>query len=117
MKRNKKQIKEIVAEYWPIPLQQEIEAAGNRVLNRLRAELESHDTSLRSLYGDGWSTPYLKQHEFQVLTAAVLLNGQGTASQLRNIVETWTGHDNLAVVPLTSCHRGFPSGTGNRPPK
>jgi len=64
-----------------------VEAAGLRVWNRLAAQLENHNTSLRSLYGDGWSAPALKPREFQVLSAAALLDAQGASGTLCDIYE------------------------------
>ena len=66
MKRKKESMKEIVARYWPTPPQKEMDAATDRVLSRLLSELDNHDTSLRSLYSDGWNCPPLNQDEFQI---------------------------------------------------
>src|SRR5436189_3206462 len=54
-KRKKMSMDEILTKYWPSPSQQEVEADCEEVWKQLEAELEKHDTSLRSLYGDGWS--------------------------------------------------------------
>jgi len=54
-------------------------------------ELDKHDTSLRSLYGDGWSAPPLKQREFEVLTAAALLDGNGSLSEIHAVVAARVG--------------------------
>ena len=62
-----------------------MEAAGARIWSRLAAELDKRDTSLRSLYGDGWSAPPLKPREFQVLSAAAWLLNEGAAATLDDI--------------------------------
>ena len=85
MKRDKK-IRQIVNQYFPTPPKHEIEDAGRRVWERISAELDKRDTSLRSLYGDGWSAPPLKQREFEVLSAAALLEGNGTLSEIHEAV-------------------------------
>jgi len=55
------------------------------VWERISAELDKHDTSLRSLYGDGWSAPPLKQREFEVLSAVALLEGNGTLAEIYHV--------------------------------
>ena len=55
MKRKKMNMDEILKRYWPKAPKEEVEAASASVWKRIEAELEKHDTSLRSLYGDGWS--------------------------------------------------------------
>src|ERR1700733_12130526 len=86
-------MKEVVARYWPSPPAQEMEAASDRVRQRLRSELEKHDTSLRSLYGDGWNAPSLNQDELQILTAASLLGGEGTDTGVYRKALEWGGSD------------------------
>ncbi|PYR81460.1 MAG: hypothetical protein DMG18_16280, partial [Acidobacteria bacterium] len=54
-KPKKMSMDEILTKYWPSPSQQEVEADCEEVWKQLEAELEKHDTSLWSLYGDGWS--------------------------------------------------------------
>ena len=85
MKRDKN-IKQIVNQNYQTPPKHEIEDAGRRVWERISAELDKRDTSLRSLYGDGWSAPPLKQREFEVLSAATLLEGNGTLSEIHEAV-------------------------------
>jgi len=53
--------------------------------------MEKHDLSLRSLYGDGWNAPPLDQGDFQILTAASLLGGQGTAESILRTAGNWGG--------------------------
>ena len=74
-----------------------MEAAGQRVLRRLREELKQHDTSLRSLYGDGWSVGPLKDDEFRVLSAVFQL-GEGALTDIQRIVENWAGGFRIANV-------------------
>src|SRR5437867_977194 len=68
---------------------------------QLEAELEKHDTSLWSLYGDGWSAAPLKQIEFQVLTAVSLLGDRGTLKSITQMVDKWTGREMVGRVYLT----------------
>ncbi len=65
------------------------------------AELEKHDTSLRSLYGDGWSAEPLEQREFQVLTAAALLGDSASLATISKMVENWTGREMVGRVYAT----------------
>src|SRR5438093_7536494 len=101
MKRKKMKMDEILKRYWPKPPKEEVEAAGERVWKRIEAELEKHDTSLRSLYGDGWSAAPLEQREFQVLTAVSLLGDRGTLKSITAMVDKWTGREMVGHVYLT----------------
>ncbi len=94
MKR-KMRINRILARYMPRPPRDEIEAAGQAVLGSLRAELEKHDTSLRSLHGDGWNAPAVDQSELQILTVLSLLGGQ---ARIMSIAETAPGAFGRAMV-------------------
>ena len=100
MKRDKN-IKQIVNQNYQTPPKHEIEDAGRRVWKRISAELDKRDTSLRSLYGDGWSAPPLKEREFHVLRAAALLNGKGTLSEIHEAVEARVGRVRPFMVFLT----------------
>src|SRR5205809_5262360 len=100
-KRKKMNMDEILRKYWPPASPEEVESAGERVWNRLEAELDKHDTSLRSLYGDGWSAPPLEQLEFQVLTAVSLLGDRGTLKSITAMVHKWTGREMVGRVYLT----------------
>src|SRR5437870_3115187 len=100
MKRKKMKMDEILKRYWPKPPKEEVEAAGERVWKRIEAELEKHDTSLRSLYGDGWSAAPLEQREFQVLTAVSLLGDRGTLKSITAMVDKWTGREMVGHVYL-----------------
>ena len=62
---------------------------------RLEAELDKRDTSLRSLYGDGWSAEPLEQREFQVLTAVSELDDQADLGKVTEMVQNWTGRRTL----------------------
>jgi hypothetical protein len=46
-----------------------VDEIGDRVWKRLEAEMDKHDLSLRSLFGDGWSAPALNKKEHLVLNA------------------------------------------------
>src|SRR5438876_795546 len=77
-KRKKMNMDEILRKYWPSASHQEVESAGERVWKRLEAELDKHDTSLRSLYGDGWSATPLcceKIRGFSGVTPSGLASG------------------------------------------
>src|SRR5437870_3546100 len=91
-------MKEIVARYWPAPPAHEMEAASDRVRQHLRNEFEKHDTSLRSLYGDGWSAPPLELNEFQILTAASLLGGEGTGRSVYRKALGWGSSELVALA-------------------
>ncbi len=101
-KRKKMSMDEILTKYWPSPSQQEVEADCEEVWKQLEAELEKHDTSLWSLYGDGWSAAPLKQIEFQVLTAVSLLGDRGTLKSITQMVDKWTGREMVGHVYLTT---------------
>jgi hypothetical protein len=75
-----------------------MEAATDRILNRLLSELDKHDTSFRSLSGDGWNAPPLEQNEFQILTAASLLGGEGTEATVYRKALEWGGPELLALA-------------------
>src|SRR5437867_13379145 len=100
-KRKKMNMDEILRKYWSPVSPEELESASGRVWNRLEAELDKHDTSLRSLYGDGWSAPPLEQLEFQVLTAVSLLGDRGTLKSITAMVHKWTGREMVGHVYLT----------------
>ena len=100
-RRKKMSIDEILRKYWPSPSQEEVEAACEEVWKRIEAELDKHDTSLWSLYGDGWSAAPLKQTEFQVLTAVSLLGNRGTLKSITQMVDKWTGREMVGHVYLT----------------
>src|SRR2546422_4073477 len=99
-KRKKMNMDEILRKYWPSASHEEVESADERVWKRVEAELDKHDTSLRSLYGDGWSAPPLEQREFQVLTAVSLLGDRGTLKSITAMVHKWTGRELVGHVYL-----------------
>src|SRR5262245_40895900 len=104
-KRKNMNMDETLRKYWPSASDEEVESASARVWNRLEAELEKHDTSLRSLYGDGWSAPPLEQLEFQVLTAVSLLGDRGTVksitAMIHKMVQKWTAREMAGHVYVT----------------
>ncbi len=99
--RKKMSMDEILKKYWPSPSEEEVEAACDEVWKRIEAELEKYDTSLWSLYGDGWSAAPLEQTEFQVLTAVSLLGDRGTLKSITRMVDKWTGREMVGHVYLT----------------
>src|SRR4051812_48156950 len=94
-------MRQIVANCWPTAPEHEVKSAADRVLKRLRVELKEHDTSLRSLSGDGWSAEPLSQRELQVLTAVSVLNGKGTVLSILRTVESWSDGLDFVDVMLT----------------
>jgi len=125
MKRNKRDIQQFIDRVWPTPPPQEVEAACDRVWQRLEEDLKHYDTSLLSLSGDGWSAPAVNQRELQVLTAAAMLGGQGDIHRITNVVETWTGGTMIGKVYAALCrleerglmtyHRSAPAEKGGEP--
>ena len=89
MKFKKRNIKEILEICQPDPPEEETRKAQERVWERLSEELKKHDTSLRSLTGDGWNAPALEQREFQVLTAVSMVAGKGRLGDVTRRVQTW----------------------------
>jgi hypothetical protein len=67
VKRKKRSIKEIVALSLPRLSEEEVQGARGRGWKRLEAEMETHDLSLRWLYGDGWSVPRLDDGDFWIV--------------------------------------------------
>ena len=100
-KRKKMNMGEILRKYWPSASHEEVESADERVWKRLEAELEKHDTSLWSLYGDGWIAAPLEQTAFQVLSAVSLLGDRGTLKSITQMVDKWTGREMVGHVYLT----------------
>src|SRR2546426_2758144 len=125
-RRKKMSMDEILRKYWPSPSQEEVEAACEEVWKRLEAELDKHDTSLWSLYVDGWSAAPLEQTEFQVLTAVSLLGDRGTLKSITQMVDKWTGREmvghvylalgRLAERELITVHSG-PANADDEPPR
>jgi DNA-binding PadR family transcriptional regulator len=101
VRRDRDKIKEFVNRIWPTSPEHEVEAAGKRVLNRLRAELAEHDTSVRSLYGDGWHAEPVNQREFQVLTAIAISGDKPTASRIRLTIKGWGVNISFGTVFIT----------------
>jgi hypothetical protein len=87
VKRKKRSMKEMVADATPRLQKHEVEEIGNRVWQRLKAEMGKHDLSLRTLSGDGWTAPALQPYESRILKAAAGLAGQGTAESIFRSVE------------------------------
>src|SRR5439155_24380409 len=101
MKRKKMNMHETLKRHWPKASQEEVETASASVWKRIEAELEKHDTSLRSLYGDGWSAAPLEQTEFQVLTAVSLLGDRVTLKSVTRMVDKLTGREMVGYVVVT----------------
>jgi DNA-binding PadR family transcriptional regulator len=97
MKGKKRSIKEMVALGSPRLPKHEVEEIGDRVWKRLQTEMDKRDLSLRSLYGDGWNAPPLEQAEFQILTAASLLE-EATPGNILREVDKWGGAGMLSLA-------------------
>jgi hypothetical protein len=91
----------MVALAFPRRPKHEVEDAGQQVWSRIVEELDKHDTSLRSLYGDGWSAEPLDQREFQVLTVVSGLGGSGKIGRIFDAVTNWAPNLDVADVFLT----------------
>ena len=79
----------------------EVAEGAQQVWNRISEELDQHDTSLRSLYGDGWSAEPLDQREFQVLTAVSDLGSNGNLGSIFDTMSKWAPELDVADVFLT----------------
>ena len=101
MRRNRDKIKEFVNRVWPTPPEHEVEAAAKRVLNRLRTELAEHDTSVRSIYGDGWHAEPVNEREFQVLAAIAISGDKPTASRIYLTIKSWGVNISMGSVFIT----------------
>src|SRR5436309_8710142 len=122
--RKKMSMDEILRNYWPSPSHEQVEADCAEVWQRIEAELDKHDTSLWSLYGDGWSAAPLEQTAFQVLSAVSLLGDRGTLKSITQMVDKWTGREmvghvylalgRLAERELITVHSG-PATGGDKP--
>jgi len=88
VKSKKENIRQMVNQGAPRVSNREVEAAGARVWKNLKEELTKHDTSLRSLTGDGWSIGPLEDREFRILSAVARAK-EGTAIEIMEIVENW----------------------------
>jgi len=93
-------MRELIAEATPRLPKHKVEAIGDRVWNRLQAEMEKQkdELSVRSLYGDGWSVPPLDEGDFHILMAVSALGAEGTPGTILDAVEKWTGRT-LIVEP------------------
>src|SRR5437773_7852791 len=122
--RKKMSMDEILRKYWPSPSHEQIEADCAEVWKRIEAELDKHDTTLWSRYGDGWRAAPLEQTEFQVLTALSLLGNRGTLKSITQMVDKWTAREmvghvylalgRLAERELITVHSG-PATGGDKP--
>src|SRR5438128_9457373 len=92
MRLNKQRMKELISKATPKLPRQEVKKIGDRVWQRLAADMEERkeELSVRSLHGDGWNVPALDHGDFQILTAASQLGNQATADAILRMVEKWT---------------------------
>jgi DNA-binding PadR family transcriptional regulator len=100
MKRNMN-MHEILTEYWPRMPKEEVQQSCDRIWKRIQEGLNKRDTSLRSLYGDGWTAVATTQWEFRVLAAISELGDRPDINQITDAVEEWTGGCQIARVVVT----------------
>src|SRR6266480_1739959 len=98
MKRKKVSLKDCVNPVCPTLPEHEIDAASGRIWKRVQQEMKKYDTSLWSLYGDGWSAAATTRFEFQVLTAASNLEDRADLNSITAMVDDWTGGDRIVDV-------------------
>lgn len=113
-------MKDMIAKSSPKLPKHDVEEIGDRVWLRLKSEMEQRkdELALRSLYGDGWNNaPPLEEGDFQILSAVHLLGGKGTALDILNTVERWTGQTLLVAPRVERLEKEgllAMSGTGDR---
>ena len=95
MRLNKQRMKELISKATPKLPRQEVKKIGDRVWQRLAADMEERkeELSVRSLHGDGWNVPALDHGDFQILTAASQLGNQATAELItaHQLWSDWLG--------------------------
>jgi DNA-binding PadR family transcriptional regulator len=67
--------------------------------------LDKRDTSLRSLYGDGWSAEPVDEREFQVLTAVSQLGSKAGLDSVTGLLEDWSGRKTMVGVVFATLTR------------
>jgi hypothetical protein len=90
--------------------QDKVEEARKESWKKLEAELAKRDTSLRSLYGDGWSVGPLDEREFLVLSATALIGGTRDPGDVARAAQSWAPGLLHAQVYITLMHlekKGF----------
>jgi DNA-binding PadR family transcriptional regulator len=97
----------------------EADEIGNRVWNRLEAELEKRkdDLAWRSLYGDGWTVPVLSEGDLQIMTAVHLLGEKATGDGILHTLEKWTEQPPVVTLSLDRLEKDgllTSSGTGDQ---
>ena len=98
MKRKRISVKEFLEQVWPEPPEHEVEESCDRIWQFAQQELQKYDTSLWSLYGDGWSAPATTQLEFQVLSAASTLVDRAELHSINRLVSEWSGRNMIVKV-------------------
>jgi DNA-binding PadR family transcriptional regulator len=99
VRRQKRSMQQLVDQLLPTAPKREMEEATARVWIRLEEELKKRDTSLRSLYSDGWSVEPLENREFRALTAVSQL-GECRFLAILRLVENWAGGFSFAHVMI-----------------
>jgi hypothetical protein len=119
-------IKEFVNQVLPPPPAQAGEERARGFWERIRARLKYPGASSTPIASEWADAPALNQREFQVLTAAALLGGEGEIVRISHVVEYWSGRFMIARVHaalwrlerrgLIRFHRASPGEDGRRPP-
>lgn len=94
----------------------EVDVAGDRVWNRIEAELEKRkdDLAWRSLYGDGWTVPALSEGDLQIMTAVHLLGEKATGGRILRTIEKWTEQPPIVTISLDRLEKdGLLTSTGS----
>ena len=118
-------IKELVDQVLPAPPSETAEERARSFWERLRARLKYPGASSSPVASEWADAPALNQREFQVLSAAALLGGEGDIVRIAHVVEYWSGRFMIARVHaalwrlerrgLIRFHRSGPGEDGRRP--
>jgi hypothetical protein len=91
-------IKDSVDQVSPAPLAQAAEERTGSFWERLRTRLKYPGASSRPISSEWADAVALNQREFQVLSAAALLGGEGDTVRITHVVEYWSGRFMIARV-------------------
>ena len=118
-------IKQFIGQVWPAPPVQADEEGADSIWKRIRAKLKDRRPSPRSSAGPWADAQAVNQREFQVLSAAALLGGEGDIVRITHVIEYWAGRFMIARVHaalwrlekrgLIRFHRNSPDEDGRQP--
>jgi hypothetical protein len=118
-------IKEFDDQVLPSPPAQAGEERARSFWERIRARLKYPGASSTPIASEWADSPALNQREFQVITAAALLGGEGDIVRISHVVEYWSGRFMIARVHaalwrlerrgLIRFHRSSPGEDGRQP--